>query len=82
MSSSSITDPGVLLEALDSGSLPAGVVGPIKRIAFWTAVVLPFLYLPLLASGLESISMAVVFLALVTVNVCALIVGHPYKNES
>lgn len=81
MSSSSITDSAILSGAVQRWSLPPGVVNPIKAIAFWTAIVLPFLYLPLLATGLESRGTIVAFVLLVALNVAALLVGHPYANE-
>lgn len=81
MSSSSITDPAVLSGAVERWSLPPGVVNPIKGIAFWTAIVLPFLYLPLLATGLQSRATILAFVLLVGLNVAALLVGHPYGSE-
>lgn len=81
MSSSSITDPAILTGAVERWSLPPGVVNPIKGIAFWTAIVLPFLYLPLLATGLTSTSTVVAFVLLVALNVAALVVGHPYGSD-
>lgn len=81
MSGSSITDPGVLYGAVERWSLPPRVVDPIKRIAFWSAIVLPFLYLPLLATGLDSRATVVAFAVLVALNVGALLVGHPYGSE-
>lgn len=81
MSGSSITDPQFLREAVDGRSLPDRLVQPVKRFAFWTAVVLPFLHLSLLATGLESRSVALAFVALVALNVSALWIGHPYGRE-
>lgn len=47
-------------------------------LAFWTAVVLPFLHIPLLASGLEASSEWYAFLTLLALNAAALYVGHDY----
>ena len=80
MSSSSITDPQYLRELLRGRSLGERVVQSLKRFAFWTAVVLPFLHLPLLATGLDSRSLALAFVGLVVLNVSALWVGHPYAE--
>jgi len=54
---------------------------PLRAVAFWTAIALPFLYVPLLASGLESGSVRMAFLLLVVANVVTLIVGHPYARN-
>lgn len=80
MSSPPITDLGSLREALRGGLIAERVVRPVKRFAFWTAVVLPFLQLPLLATGLESRSLTLAFVALVALNVSALLIGHPYGD--
>lgn len=78
MSSSSITDPRMLFAAVEKRSLRDAVMNPIKQLAFWSAIVLPFLYLPLLATGLESQSILLAFIVLVALNVCALLVGQRY----
>jgi hypothetical protein len=54
----------------------------VRAIAFWTAVLLPFAYVPLLATGLDSVTMALTFVALMAVNVCALVVGQPYGRRN
>lgn len=81
MPSPSITDPQSLREAVKGLSLPRLVARPVKVLAFWTAIVLPFLHLSLLATGLESQSMTLAFIGLVTLNVGALWLGHPYGQE-
>lgn len=48
---------------------------------FWTAVVLPFLHVPLLLSGLETATDTWLFVALIALNVLALVVGHGYRPE-
>lgn len=77
MSSSSITDPGAFLGVVRERSVPALLVRPVKRLSFWAAIVLPFIHLPLLATGLDSQSMTVAFLALVALNVVAILLGQP-----
>ncbi|APW98841.1 hypothetical protein CHINAEXTREME_14070 [Halobiforma lacisalsi AJ5] len=51
---------------------------PIRRAGFWMAVVLPFLSLPLLASGLSTGFQTLAFVGLVALNLVALYVGHSY----
>jgi len=80
MSSSSITEPRSLVGTFDAYSLLRVVLSPIKRIAFWTAIVLPFLHLSLLTTGLDSQSTVLAFSLLVTLNVFALVVGHPHGS--
>jgi len=55
----------------------AVVVAPLRFLAFWTAVALPFLYLPLLLGGLDGQRIPV-FLGLLTLNAVTLVVGHEY----
>ena len=55
-------------------SLPPSV----KAGAFWAAVLLPFCSLALLLGGLGTTVEYIGFIALVVVNVVALIVGHGY----
>lgn len=54
---------------------------PIEALAFWTAIVLPFLYLPLLFIGLETTGELAVFFGLVALNIVAFIVGQGYKQR-
>ena len=56
------------------------VLRPLRIISFWIAVILPFLYLPLLGTGFESQPEIVAFLLLVAVNIVALLVGHRHNN--
>jgi hypothetical protein len=57
------------------------IARPIKLFAFWAAIVLPFMHLSLLATGLNSQSMTAAFVGLVALNVCTLWIGHPYGRE-
>jgi len=66
------------------GTVPSigdSLLTPLRAVAFWTAIALPFLHVPLLASGLESGSVRMAFALLVVANVVALVVGHPYARE-
>jgi hypothetical protein len=66
------------LLSFDSGTdLKSGITS----VAFWTAIVLPFLHLPLLATGLESTSVLVAFAALLALNVVAVVLGQPYGRD-
>jgi hypothetical protein len=48
-------------------------------VAFWVAVGLPFLYLPLLYGGLEG-EQWIVFVGLIVANALALLLGHDYRR--
>ena len=65
----------------DLGQYGTGLKSSITTVAFWTAVVLPFLHLPLLATGLDSTPYATAFAALVVLNVVAVVVGQPHNRE-
>lgn len=54
----------------------------LRAVGFWTAVALPFLYVPLLLFGLEEQSHAVAFLGLLVLNLVALLVGRSYSPQS
>ncbi|PSP28616.1 hypothetical protein BRC65_01835 [Halobacteriales archaeon QH_2_65_14] len=53
----------------------------VKRVAFWAAIVLPFLHLSLLVMGPNSRSALIAFIVLVLLNVVALYIGHPYARR-
>lgn len=79
MSSSSANQLFALLDR----SVPAAgesLLAPIRGIAFWSAIALPFLYIPLLVSGLGSASTRTAFVALVACNVVALLIGHSHRR--
>ncbi|KYH26541.1 hypothetical protein HAPAU_16400 [Halalkalicoccus paucihalophilus] len=54
---------------------------PIEAIAFWSAIALPFLYLPLLVSGLGSTAQLTAFLALLAIHAAAIVCGHRYNRD-
>jgi len=62
---------------LDLGTLTA----PIRMVSFWSAVALPFLHVPLLLQGLDGTSETTTFLALLGLNLLALLVGHSYNVD-
>lgn len=74
--SPSLTEP--LTPSLST--LGAYVRRPLEATAFWTAVVLPFLYLPLLAGGFTG-NDPYAFAALLVVNLVALLGGHGYRRD-
>ena len=53
---------------------------PIRTASFWSAIVLPFLYVPLLARGLSTSGETGVFLSLLVVNLLALYVGRSHRR--
>ncbi|WP_225334879.1 hypothetical protein [Halomicrobium urmianum] len=70
-----------LNEATPIEHVSQSIVRRTRSVAFWTAVTLPFLYLPLLATGLEKSSHVTAFLALLAANAVALLVGHSHLRE-
>ena len=81
MSSSSLTSTLALPTSVSRLNVSRLFVRPIKRIAFWSAIVLPFMHLSLLATGLDSSSMVLAFVALLGLNVVALYLGQPYERD-
>lgn len=53
----------------------------LRALAFWSAVVLPFLHIPLLTTGLTSSGERHAFLVLLALNAVALYAGHTYGHE-
>ena len=81
-----VTDDEERISADESPSLLDRITSESTRrvtraLAFWTAVVLPFLHIPLLASGLEASSEWYAFLTLLALNAAALYVGHGYGAD-
>ncbi|WP_327052377.1 hypothetical protein [Halomicrococcus gelatinilyticus] len=54
----------------------------VRFVAFWAAIALPFLYVPLLATGLEEPGQRQTFLLLVVVNAAALLLGQQHEDHS
>jgi hypothetical protein len=80
MSNSSRTDRLPALDLQKAVPSAPALRRPLTGAAFWGAIALPFLYLPLLASGLESETSLTAFLVLVGLNVLMLMVGHSYRG--
>lgn len=67
-----------LSAALRSGS--AGVVALVERIAFWTAVAFPTVYVGVVPFADRIPAFDAVVVALLCLNVVALVVGHSYER--
>lgn len=57
------------------------VVTPVQLVGFWSAIALPFLYVPLVVTGLETTAELTVFLGLLAANVVAIALGHSYRPD-
>lgn len=62
-------------------SLATAPLARLRSLAFWCAIVLPFLHVPLLTSGLATPGERRAFVALLGVNAVALYVGHGHGRE-
>ncbi|MFB6151779.1 MAG: hypothetical protein ABEJ40_08245 [Haloarculaceae archaeon] len=72
-----LNEPGTVIQRVGST-----VASPLTGAAFWAAVVLPFLHVPLLLlTGLSSSGTATAFTVLLALNVLALLLGHPHYRE-
>ena len=50
-------------------------------LAFWLATLLPFVYLPVILTGLDSWERLLLVLGLLALNAAALVVGHDYPDS-
>jgi hypothetical protein len=57
-------------------SVSDGVVTTIRTVAFWTAILLPILYVPLVVFDHSTVADLWFLGKLVTLNVAAVVVGH------
>jgi len=73
------------LVGIDAEPLPALqrvaelVALPVRFLAFWVATLLPFTYLPMLATGVIT-THRVGFAGVICLNAVAFVVGHGYKR--
>ncbi|MFB6297859.1 MAG: hypothetical protein ABEH56_05000 [Salinirussus sp.] len=74
MSRRTVPSPGSRGVGLDSGS--ARLVGRIRFLAFWLAVLLPAAHLPMLIAGYQGLP---TFAGLLAANVLCLVVGQEYS---
>lgn len=63
------------------GNLRDSVRVQIEAAFFWAAIVLPFLHVPLLLTGLDTDASLFAFVALLALNVVAVVVGHRYGTR-
>lgn len=80
-SMSTITDPETRENRSneeENRSTAFSLSAPVRLVGFWMAIALPFLYLPLLAAGLETTGQQQTFFLLLVLNVVALVVGRRY----
>jgi hypothetical protein len=63
------------------GAVASYLFSPVRATAFWTAVLLPLTYVPLLASGLLA-DRPTTFVALTVLNAVAFVLGHPHKRSA
>lgn len=54
----------------------------VRRLAFWTAIVLPVLYLPPLIAGPATTAELSLLGGLIGLHVAAIVVGHDYGTDS
>lgn len=73
--------PGTRRETLVAHPVPRILVGALQTVSFWTAVVTPLVYLPLLLTGLQTDVELLAFVALLALNVAGLVVGHSHKRH-
>lgn len=52
----------------------------LTAVAFWAAVLLPLAYVPLLASGIDTVGRSGLFVSLVVLHLLALRVGHTHRQ--
>lgn len=78
LAESTLPDTGPVATAVRVG---AQVRAHTETAAFWAAVLLPFVYLPLLAMGLDGGTL-LVFVALLALNALSLLLGHPHNRDA
>ncbi|MFB6280686.1 MAG: hypothetical protein ABEH40_01540 [Haloferacaceae archaeon] len=73
---------GALAETIrrDADRTLVGAAGVLRFVAFWTAILLPFAYLPLLATGFVERHPAA-FGVLLLVNAAVVRLGHGYRRD-
>ncbi|WP_435065587.1 hypothetical protein [Halobaculum sp. EA56] len=76
-----VSKPADLKEALTGAAVPGATaaLGPVRALAFYAAIVLPFVYLPLLAGGVSTDGL-VVIVGLLLANAAALVLGHDHGS--
>lgn len=67
-----MTDLSVSLESLTE---------PLSAIAFWMAIAIPALYVPLIATGIEGLDGLGLFFGLFALHLVSLYVGRSYRRD-
>lgn len=57
------------------------VTDPLSALAFWTAIALPAIYLPLAMTGIDNAGELAIFLGLFGAHVFALLAGRSYRRR-
>ena len=57
------------------------LTAPLSALAFWSAIALPALYVPLMIAGIESTRGLLVFLGLIGLHLLALFGGRSHRSE-
>lgn len=58
------------------------IVHVVEQLAFYIAIMLPFVYVPLLLIGIDEPAHQLLFITLVALNVVVLIIGHSYNPRT
>ncbi|MFW6384320.1 MAG: hypothetical protein ACOCZC_02870 [Halodesulfurarchaeum sp.] len=60
----------------------AGIVlEPLQAVAFWAAIGLPFIYVPLVVRGLETVTVQMTVAVLLALHVITLVLGRQYNAD-
>lgn len=62
-------------------SLLARIARSLEAVAFWSAIALPFLYVPLLVNGVGTTAQLTAFLTLLALHALAIVGGYRYNRE-
>lgn len=62
-------------------SLIAQIARSLEAVAFWSAIALPFLYVPLLVNGVGTTAQLTAFLTLLAFHALAIVGGYRYNRE-
>jgi len=66
---------------LSDGFHASSLTTPLEVAGFWSAVLLPFVYLPLLLGGLHTQRAALTFGGLLALHVLAVVAGHGHRRD-
>lgn len=61
--------------------LIATIARPLEAVAFWSAIALPFLYVPLLLNGVGTTAQLTAFLTLLVLHALTIVGGHRYNRD-